>query len=274
MVQSTKSKAAGGYYSVVSEAKDMPLEIFFGVKGTIPAELDQAKREFERTNKSILKLYTSAGAAEKRSDNFKRLLLGAQLLAGESPAIDAALSALASVREGIVVDEGPVLRRRYLSLLAKFAIPAGLVLLVLGLLFRLRVYPSSWSATAADLATAGNYLFLIGAAEMLLPISFYSRGTLHFDELIDPTGDLEAPIWRVLSVAIFTVLLAGLAYLRIVGVSIGSFSTSDLGTNTVSALLFGAMCGFSERLLATTVGFRLRNLLGGIAQSAKDAPAK
>ena len=79
---------------------------------------------------------------------------------------------------------------------------------------------------------------------------------------------MMGPIHRIVYVLLFTAVLALFAKAEVIGViSIGKFSTANISTEYLSAAVFGFACGFSEKLLASTVAPHVSKIMDGLGRA-------
>jgi Na+/phosphate symporter len=145
---------------------------------------------------------------------------------------------------------GKKIKRKYLTyLLAWTALPA----LVAGGV-------GAWLYDQRYLVAA-NVAFMIGGASFAVWLSAAMRRNFTLDEIAFPEEFFLPPLQTLIYVVLFGGLLASLCLSNVVGITIGDFSTQQITSKPLSAVLFGAACGFSENSLMHAVVPRLKRFL-------------
>ena len=258
------------YYSNIEEAlgqhgiPDQPGYIYFGFRrgADVPEDVLDIQSTIENTALTLRELYQ-----EKQPDIFRRifdeLLSATKLLAGPLPNPIVTLRAVERLREKIVVIEGPSRKKQYLLQLGKYVLGYLMAIVVLAIVLSkdlLDLDTSAWPITA--------YSLLFGCATVAMWVSFAARKQqFSFDDLLTPEGDMMNPSLRIIFVLLLTALLALFAAANVVGVSMGDFSTKNLSTDLISAAIFGAICGLSEKLLVGTVSPHVNRIMSGLGKT-------
>lgn len=175
----------------------------------------------------------------------------------------AARDALRSLELRILSSAGPGFRRCYSGKLGRAAVFASVVVvMVVSLSHQI---PSTWlGGDLRDVAGvfAKFHWVLLGAFTAMW-LSFVSRhGEIAISELANPSHDIVHPRIRVVYVALFAALFVVLLSSGAFSASIGPLSVADLQTSWRAATLWGAGCGFSERLFTNAIVRRLSAMTG------------
>lgn len=250
----------------ISGRSDLPGHIYFGSEPNVklPATVLSLRNGFEMASETIRQMY-QRDKPEEFQRFFTELLAAAQLMSGDVPQIADADHALATIKETIVLREGPKMKKKYLNnlLLWVFGTLVLLVAFAAALIF-LRENFTLQSQALRELLNIGlgNHLLMVAGAVMAMWVSFYSRKQeFTFEDLLHPERDMVSPPHRIIYVAVMTIFVAVLCHKHVVGVTIGGFSTTDIGHSGGAAMIFGLACGFSERWLAGTVAPKMESLI-------------
>lgn len=242
-------------------------EVFFGTvpNRIVPPVMSGLRDEIEMVTAALHQLFPNR-ADPKFRNYFEQLLSLAQMgLVCENANPAAATEALETLKKRIVRLEGARIKTGYLNRLLRVVVACGVAFWVTGLLVNYFV-----PVTENYKHRPGNYLYMLAAAMPAMWLSFAARKKLgfSFDDLTQPESDLMGPFHRVIYVIGFTLILALLGYLKIAGVFLGDFSTQNLDQSIASAMVFGAICGLSETLLATTVAPHASRIMTALSQPA------
>lgn len=259
----------------ISNHENRPGHIYFApVPGhVVSPEKVRLQGSIELTAGDLRELQTVVPEYEFR-EYFGELLSLAQvgLLCGHANPNIAAL-ALNNLKLRIVQRLGPAMKRRYLNRLGRVVLLAAVFYVAIGSAMRWWQPVVIRALDVQSQIRPSNYLFMLAVAMLSMWLSFASRKTrFTFQDLVRPEEDMLGPVHRVVYVSGFTSLLALFCSANIAGVSIGNFSTQILGADLVSATIFGAVCGLSEKLLATTVDPHVRRIIEVIGQTKQDTP--
>jgi hypothetical protein len=269
-----RPKEPGLYYELVVESlgqhehiPDCPGDIFFAVQAgaEIPVEVMEIQGELENTAFTIRQLYQE-NDPDRHRRLFGELLSAAKLLAGPKPNPVVVGSALQRLQERVLAKEGAIKKSQYLNALGKRIIMTAGFIAVLVICLGL---PSLKDYFHTSVQTATPYLgVMFATAAGAIWLSFASRmPSFSFEDLLDPSGDMLGSRHRIIYVMLFTAILALFAHAKLMGaISIGSFSTDKISSEYVSAAIFGFACGFSEKLLASTVAPHVTKLVGGLGK--------
>jgi len=271
--RSPKEYPPNCYFGWVSEAskvaghESMVGEIYFGTVANriAPPVMSGLRDEIEMVTVALHQLFPDRSRPKFRN-YFEQLLSLAQMgLVCENANPAAAIEALDTLKKRIVRLEGARIKTGYLNRLLWVVAACGVAFWVAGMLTNYFV-----PVTETYKHRPGNYLYMLAAAMPAMWLSFATRKKLgfSFDDLTQPESDLMGPFHRVIYVIGFTLILALLGYLKIAGVFLGDFSTQNLDQSIASALVFGAICGLSETLLATTVGPHASRIMTAMSQPA------
>lgn len=191
---------------------------------------------------------------EQAERSFKKLVALAQMgLRCKIANPAAARSDLIRLREALIRDYGRRQRARHLNYLAKLNGLLGCLILFVGFCLEPILRRAGVSVPAFPVQI-GNYCAMAAAALGSMWLAYAMRTPrMTFDELRDPTNDHLEPLHRVMYVAGLTIILAFFGELKFLGVFMGKFSTERIGVEWQSALVFGIVCGLSERLLGDAV---------------------
>jgi hypothetical protein len=240
-------------------------EIYFGTvpNRQVPPIMSGLRDEIEMVSVALHQLF-----ADRQDPTFRKyfaeLLSLAQMgLVCDNANPAAAIEALNTLKKRIVRLEGRRIKSRYLNRLLIVAAIAGLVFWFAGLVTNHFI-----PVTDTFKHRPGNYLYMLAAAMPAIWLSFAARKKLgfSFEDLTQPEDDLMGPFHRVAYVVGFTLILSLLGYLKIAGVFLGDFSTQNLDQSIASALVFGAICGLSETLLATSVAPHATRIMTAMSQ--------
>ncbi|KAE8758400.1 hypothetical protein FSO04_18565 [Paraburkholderia madseniana] len=228
----------------------------------IPPEQGELQRAFDVTV-NVVRAATSNDATFRA--DFERLLKYAQVIFGDSPAmLGYGTKWLADFRQEVLDREGPAIKDKYLSDLARVAMISSGSLLFIGLAVQLitaaylrDLAPATTTTIALsdkvsfDLYTAPFHVGAALAASMwgIWLSRFWSCSTLEFTQLNIVEADMLKPWSRFLGyglTAFFTmlILLSG-----VVSFNLGSFSALHIGDNIVVALVVGLALGFLDKAL-------------------------
>ena len=260
------------YYQLVVESlgqqegiPNLPGQIFFAVQtgADIPKEILELVAEIDNTTHTLRHLYEAT-----QPNRFRRLFLeilsGAQLLFGPKPSPGVTASVLERLQEQITSSEGKVQKTRYLNKLGLRLLLVIVILFWLTTPFGSKLLMAIIGSHVKDVLP--YYAVLFGTATAAMWLSFATRKPIFsFDDLLEPESDMMGPIHRIAYVLLFTGVLVLFTEAEIIGViSIGKFSTSNISSEFLSAAVFGFACGFSEKLLASTVAPHVSKIMGGL----------
>ena len=248
-------------------APERPGEIYFAIVpgGGVPLEIMSLVSEFEQTTLTLRTLFRDKHL-EKFESLFEELLLAAQLLAGPNPAPVVAANVLQSFQERLVLQEGRVQKGHYLNKLALHIVFAIAMIILVASIIRLPVFAGAFGDATSSIIPRYAVLFSVAAAAMWL--SFATRKPqFTFGDLMYPEADMLGTVHRIIYVLLFTAVLVLFSEAEVVGtIAIGKFATSKISSDYLSAAIFGFACGFSEKLLASTVAPHVSKILGGLSQ--------
>jgi len=259
------------YYSNIDEAlgqhngvPNQPGHIYFGIHrgADFPEDVLEIQSTIENTALTLRELYQEQQPGLFR-DRFDELLSATRLLAGPQPNPIVTSRAVDRLREKMVVVEGPSRKKQYLMQLGLYVLVFLMAIAVLAIILSedyLGLGTSTWPIAA--------YSLLLGCATMAMWVSFAARKQqFTFEDLLTPEGDMMNPCLRIVFVLLLTALLALFAAANVVGVSMGDFSTTKLSTDLISAAIFGAVCGLSEKLLVGTISPHVNRIMSGLGKT-------
>jgi hypothetical protein len=246
---------------------DKPGHIYFGIAGnSIPTEVLKIQDAVEHTAEILRRLYQDSRTKEFK-ELFQELLSAAQLLAGPKPGLVVTAAQVLRIQEKVVLREGKGIKSAYLNILGRHIAVSVSMLLIVALVSA--VWSDTWAEMNLSMVTFLPYLMvLLSTATAAIWLSFASRKPhLSFDDLLAPEGDMMGTWHRIVYVGLFTAVLGLFSAAEMVSVSIGNFSTELIFSDYLSAAIFGFVCGFSEKLLSSTVSPHVTAVISGLGKT-------
>lgn len=265
----------GLYYQVIDESlaqfdgiPNLPGHIFFGIQpgADISEEILEIQAAVESTTATLRRLYLDS-QPERFRQLFLEVLSAAQLMAGPKPSPLVTANVIARFQQRIASTEGKIKKTRYLN---NLGVRIFIVILFLMAIAVVNRSASLSSIINTQVTSAIPYLaVLFGTAAAAMWLSFATRKPrFSFDDLVEPEGDMMGPSHRMTYVLLFTAVLALFAEVEVIGtISIGKFSTDTISGDFLSAAVFGFACGFSEKLLASTVSPHVSKIMAGMGKT-------
>ena len=265
------------YYQYIAESRaqyagipDLPGHIFFAIQpgAEFPKEILEIQGAIDHTAATLRRLYQ-----EEQPDRFQQLLeelvSAAKLLSGPKPSPAVTANVVEKFQERIASVEGKAKKTRYLN-----GMGARIVGVIATLIAIVALTNTTWIAefVGDQVSTTLPYLaVLFGTATIAMWLSFATRKPkLSFDDLIEPEGDMMGPSHRMAYVLMFSAVLALFAQAEVIGtIAIGKFSTDKISSDFLSAAVFGFACGFSEKLLASTVAPHVSKIMSSMGDASK-----
>ncbi len=254
-----------GYFSITQDGDNLDIvyQVSKDATGACPDDQLALKNELEATEAALKVLYPDPTA---RLARFRELLSLAQVgLQGPNAQPKVAASALANLKQSILMIEGSLRKNRYFkqlgTLAALYAIPA----LVLATAFKyglplITFFLDSRLLALAPLAITLSLLF--AGAMVGTWLSYGLRTvTLTFDDLTMPEEDRLDPLVRLVFVGVLSLVIGLALYLGILEISLGKVSSHDLVHRNALALFVGVLLGVSERALTGQMTRLVSNLL-------------
>jgi hypothetical protein len=247
---------AKGHFIV---SQDVPnLEILYkvapGAQGDCPDDQLALKNDLEAAEAALKVLYPEESL---RLPRFRELLSLAQVgLEGDNAEPKVAASALANLKQSILVTEGGARKNRYLKKLGTWAAIFAAPPLVLAIVLRY-VRPClgvNLKCGNAEIDLLATFSLLWCGAMIGAWLSYGLRTEdLTFEELTTPEEDRLEPGVRLLFVGALALVVGLALYLGILEVSFGKISSHDFMRRGGLALLIGILMGTSERKLSGQV---------------------
>jgi hypothetical protein len=252
---------AAGYFLVKQDGTNLDILYEVDPAATPPCPDDQLalKNDIEATEAALKILYPDDTV---RLPRFRELLSLAQVGLQNPAEPKVAASALANLKQSILLTEGGARKNRYFKGLGiRAAVFAGPALGFAALLkYALPVCPPLLDRTVVQLMV--SFALLFGGAMVGAWLSYGLRTeTLTFDQLTTPEEDRLDPDIRLIFVGVLTLVVGLALYLGAVEISLGTISSHDLTHRNALALLVGALMGASERALTGQVTKLIGNLM-------------
>jgi len=249
--------------------KEEAVDIYFAVQEDAPHPLPTDQAALPDSIGKVLRsaqqiyLHPAAGSEARCKEQFRsyyiRLFRLAQVcLEGNNASPEIAQSTLATITADLINDEASRVKNGHLKRLGTAAITMSLPSLIIYLLLRL-IQPNDTldgilrSIGIQPLALA-NFMLLWVGCFIGVWLSYGIRTTVFtLADLTQADSDYLLPGMRLLFAGMLTMILGIIFMLGVVKISLGSYSITDIGTNSALAFLIGAFCGISELLLPTAV---------------------
>lgn len=257
MLQQFKYRTVLGAFNIVEEGRKITFTTNFGIK---PSE-DQLvlKSAVEKFSSQLDQLFpTNNGESPPVHAQYHGALAGLARvgLTGSQPQVNVAARALESLKDELLLHEGPRVKNSYMQ---KLGVAAGwsafgsLCIWVMSLI--VEAFASGYPPVVETTKFLRTFAPLWLGSMVGTWLSFGARkAVLRFDELAKLEDDLLQPAMRVLYVGLLTMIIGVLFYLHVVTVSVGAVSTELLTeAHPLIALMLGALCGISEQGLANKV---------------------
>lgn len=256
---------AAGYFVVHQDVPNLDIvyQVAPQVQGPCPDDQLALKNDLEAAEAALKVLYPDD---KLRLGRFRELLSIAQvgLQGAAEPKI--AASALANLKQAILMTEGGARKNRYFKHLGLKALLYGGAAFFLAALLKYAVPLLGFDLDKGIASLATTFSLLYGGAMVGAWLSYGLRTeTLTFDELATPEEDRLEPDVRLVFVAVLAVVVGLALYLGLLEFSIGKISSHDIAHRTSLALLIGVLMGTSERALTGQV----RKLAGSLLSSNK-----
>lgn len=256
---------AQGYFVVGQDGDNLDIVYQVAPGRTAPCPDDQLalKNDIEATEAALRVLYPDP---QLRLPRFRELLSLAQVgLQSENAEPKVAASALANLKQSILMIEGGLRKSRYFKQLGKLAALYGLppLALAIGLKFGVPWFLIPVDCNVLKLAPLAIALALLFAGAMVGAWLSYGLRTvtLTFDDLIAPEEDRLDPRVRLAFVGVLSLVIGLALYLGALEISLGKISSHDMTHRNALALLVGVLLGASERALTGQVTKLVSNLL-------------
>jgi hypothetical protein len=255
---------AVGYFKISQDGNNLDIvyQVADANAGDCPDDQLALKNDLEAAEAALKVLYP---VDEQRLPRFRELLSLAKVGLEGNAQPKVAVSALANLKQSILMIEGGIRKNRYFKelgvLSAGFALPAFALAAVLKCWLP-RFLPVLGSDLHAFLPFVIALSLLFGGAMIGAWLSYGLRTvTLTFDELTMPEEDRLEPRVRLVFVGVLTLVVGLALYLGVIEVSLGKISSQDLVHRNALALLVGVLLGASERALTEQVTKLVGNLL-------------
>jgi hypothetical protein len=249
----------------------LAVNLLFGLpNATEPPPKDQSALQIEiaKVLRACRRLYLDANPPRpaKFRIYYTRLFRLAQLgLQGENPQPEVAATALATVISDLIDDEGGAIKNGYLVKLGRYVCIYSAVPLALYAL--LHVLPVEWTHAGlerlkVDLNLLSCFLLLWIGCFAGVWLSYGIRKTqFSLADLTNSDQDRLAPHIRLLFAGLLTMLIGILIAFKLIDLSIGSVSLSDITKWPLLAFLVGAFCGISELSLPVSISNRASTII-------------
>jgi hypothetical protein len=257
---------ATGYFIVSQDGTslDIVYQIDPAATGACPDDQLALKNDLEAAEAALKVLYPDENL---RVPRFRELLSLAQVgLQGANAEPKIAASALANLKQAILVTEGGARKNRYLKTLGKWAaifatLPLGLAIV---LRYILPCFSVSFACDKLPVSLLINFSLLWAGAMIGAWLSYGLRTeVLTFEELTTPEEDRLEPGVRLLFVGVLALVVGLALYIGVLEISFGKISSHDFMHRSALALLIGILMGASERALSGQVTKLVGNLLPG-----------
>ncbi len=256
---------AQGYFIVSQDGENLDIlyQVAPGRTGPCPDDQLALKNDLEATEAALKVLYPDP---KLRLPRFRELLSLAQVgLQSDNAEPKVAASALANLKQSILMIEGSLRKSRYFKQLGQLAALYGLPPLALAVAMRCGAsrFLTLVDCNLQKLAPLAIALALLFAGAMVGAWLSYGLRTvtLTFDDLTLPEEDRLDPRVRLAFVGVLSLVIGLALYLGAVEVSVGKISSHDITHRNALALLVGVLLGASERALTGQVTKLVSNLL-------------
>lgn len=258
---------AAGHFLVSQDGNN--LDILYRVAeeadGECPDDQLALKNDLEAMEAALKVLYKDDA---QRLPRFRELLSLAQVgLEGANAEPKVAASALANLKQSILIIEGGARKNRYFKDLGKQAAYYGVPVLMVAFLVKYWcISRATWLPSCLVLDSDGvglvtTFALLWGGSMIGAWLSYGMRTeALTFEELTTPEEDRLEPNVRLLFVGVLTLVIGLALYLKVIEVSVGAISSNELMHRSALALLIGVLMGISERAMTGEVA----KLAGGL----------
>lgn len=274
---------------LVMEKDDMPGHLYFWTredwKGAIPADQNELQVAFDDVC-AVLRARFAKRDPDKFRAEFTRLLrLAHAAFASNYAQVPQAWKSLEAYKSEVVRQEGPAIKNEYLKELAIYALFASILILVAAVLIRIGTHYGEQNklistngtgegATTVALSSVKwdanfspmHFGLLLAATMWGIWLSFVVRNmNLQFEQLQHPESDLMRPWSRLLAFGLLAFILALFFQMKVLVISVGGVSTSQISDNALIALFVGLCLGFTDKALPGEVQRRIEEFF----QSAK-----
>jgi hypothetical protein len=255
-------------------------------EGDVPVDQQKLQTRFDETC-TVIRARFWKRDPEKFEELFSTLLRMAHgAFASDNAQVAQGESSLDSFRNELIRSEGPAIKNEYLKELAVSAGVASIGLVCVGVLLRVLIHigeryglvATGQNEAVGRTETIGSsvqwdihfspmhFAFLLAATMWGIWLSFVVRNmNLAFEQLQHAEKDLMRPWSRLLAFGLLAFILALFFHLKILTISIGSVSTSQICDNVLIAIFVGLGLGFLDKTLPSEVHRRLSDFF----QSAK-----
>lgn len=232
--------------------RDINFQVASGDNSSVPEEQLSLRNEVDQSLTVLRMMFPSGG--ERFEDYFRQLLSLSQTgLVGDSPNPKLASHALLVLKERIVAQEGGRIKNQYMKQLGIKASILGIPIFIIAMLCKFFIQ---------NMDEISNFLFLWAGAMVGVWLSFGARKVLlRFEDLHILEQDRLEPFVRLLFTGFLTIAIGLLFSTKMLVVNIGSVETWQFSSDTKLALLFGLLCGFSEKVLSTRIAAKAGQLL-------------
>lgn len=246
-----------GYWIVAPRTGDdgTPDILFQVVKTGCPQEQLDLKSAVE-TALTVIK-HVFATDATLLNEYVKRLLSLSQAgLVGPEASTQVANAALLSLENEILARKAGPAKNAYMKKLGKWALGFGFAAA------GIRYVADMWPFIFWDrLVPFSNVLFVWLGCMVGAWLSFATRKVdLKLTDLISIEDDRVEPSLRLVYVGLIAIVLTGFVTAGVVDIKIGGFSSGDIVKSGLAATVFGAICGFAEKVIGSSVLSRAANI--------------
>lgn len=256
---------AQGYFIVSQDGDNLDIlyQVAPGMTGACPDDQLTLKNDLEATEAALKVLYPDP---KLRLPRFRELLSLAQVgLQGQNAEPKVAASALANLKQSILMIEGSLRKSRYFKELGQLAALYGLPALAVAVALKCTVpqYVVPVNCNLSKLVPLAIALALLFSGAMVGAWLSYGLRTvtLTFDDLTTPEEDRLDPRVRLAFVGVLSLVIGLALYLGALDISLGKISSHDITHRNALALLIGVLLGASERALTGQVTKLVGNLL-------------
>jgi hypothetical protein len=246
---------ARGYFKISQDGTNLDIvyQVADDAPGDCPEDQLALKNDLEAAEAALKVLYPDENL---RVPRFRELLSLAQVGLQGNAEPKVAASALANLKQSILITEGGARKNRYLKKLglwaAVFAAPALVLSVVLK--YILPCMHVAFTCCKPEIAVLANFSLLWGGAMIGAWLSYGLRTeTLTFEDLTTPEEDRLEPGVRLIFVGVLALVVGLALYLGILEVSFGKISSHDFKRRSGLAQLIGVLMGASERALSGQV---------------------
>lgn len=249
---------AEGYFLIEEDETNVDLKFFpdQNKDGEIPVEQQDLVTEISGVLNDLKILYK--GRQDELNKRFKELAGIARIgvLSGDIK-IQPKMSkrSLSQLKLEILQKESGRIKNSYMKELGIKALLIALVLLLLYLI--LQFAPICWNTVIFQ-----NFLLLVVGTVTGVWLSYGIRKKeLDFEDLIIIEKDRLEPLLRLIFTALIAVIFGLLFLVEFVSIDIGKFSTKNLDTSGLTALVLGCLLGLSENVIGLKLGNKASSFL-------------